>query len=158
MPFRSSKQRAFLWANHPEIAKRWTDEHGSKIVPSKKEESGNAQDEETGLPLNRDGTVTVYHHTSAANAAKIKATGILKSVGEPHVYVTTHKQPDTGYGEAVVQLLVNPRLLMLDDEFPDGRQDFRISVGKPGGSIRIKVGSILNESLKSTLFNIFFKE
>ena len=29
MPFRSVKQRKFLWANHPDIAKRWTEEHGS---------------------------------------------------------------------------------------------------------------------------------
>lgn len=36
MPFRSEKQRRFLWMHHPEIAKRWTKEHGSKIVPSKK--------------------------------------------------------------------------------------------------------------------------
>jgi len=36
MPFKSAKQRAYLWAKHPEIAKRWTAEHGSKIVPKKK--------------------------------------------------------------------------------------------------------------------------
>lgn len=29
MPFRSTAQRKFLWAKHPEIAKRWTAEHGS---------------------------------------------------------------------------------------------------------------------------------
>lgn len=26
MPFKSDAQRKFLWANHPEIAKRWEDE------------------------------------------------------------------------------------------------------------------------------------
>jgi len=31
MPFRSVKQRKFLWANHPDIAKRWTAEHGSTV-------------------------------------------------------------------------------------------------------------------------------
>ena len=36
MPFRSEKQRRYLWMHHPEIAKKWTKEHGSKIVPSKK--------------------------------------------------------------------------------------------------------------------------
>ena len=36
MPFRSSKQRAFMYARHPEIAKRWASEHGNKIVPSGK--------------------------------------------------------------------------------------------------------------------------
>lgn len=29
MPFKSEKQRRFLWAKHPEIAKRWTAEYGS---------------------------------------------------------------------------------------------------------------------------------
>lgn len=32
MPFRSEKQRRFMWLKHPDIAKRWTEEHGSKIV------------------------------------------------------------------------------------------------------------------------------
>jgi hypothetical protein len=36
MPFESEKQRKFLWAKHPEIAKRWSDEYGSKVVPKKK--------------------------------------------------------------------------------------------------------------------------
>lgn len=31
MPFKSEKQRAYLWANHPDIAKRWSDKYGSKI-------------------------------------------------------------------------------------------------------------------------------
>ena len=35
MPFRSEHQRKLLWAKHPEIAKRWTEEYGSKIVKSK---------------------------------------------------------------------------------------------------------------------------
>ena len=39
MPFRSEKQRRFLWMHHPEIAKKWTKEHGSKIVPSKKKKN-----------------------------------------------------------------------------------------------------------------------
>ena len=29
MPFKSKKQQAYLWAKEPEIAKRWTKEHGS---------------------------------------------------------------------------------------------------------------------------------
>jgi hypothetical protein len=32
MPFRSLKQRKYLWATHPDIARRWTGEYGSKIV------------------------------------------------------------------------------------------------------------------------------
>lgn len=31
MPFKSSKQRAYLYANKPELAKKWTAKYGSKI-------------------------------------------------------------------------------------------------------------------------------
>lgn len=34
MPFKSEKQRRYMWAHHPEIAERWTEEYGSK--PRKK--------------------------------------------------------------------------------------------------------------------------
>jgi hypothetical protein len=91
----------------------------------------------TGLAMNDDGTVTVYHHTSAANADKIKATGKLKSAGEPHVYVTTEPGANTGYGDTVVPIKVNPDDLELDDEFPGGRKDFKISVGRPGGEVKV---------------------
>ena len=29
MPFRSEAQRRFLWAKHPDIAKRWASEYGT---------------------------------------------------------------------------------------------------------------------------------
>lgn len=31
MPFKSEKQRKFLWAKHPEIAERWTEKYGSAV-------------------------------------------------------------------------------------------------------------------------------
>ena len=40
MPFKSEKQRRYLWANEPEIARDWTDTYGSKI---KKAEGGISQ-------------------------------------------------------------------------------------------------------------------
>ena len=30
MPFRSEKQRRYMWAKHPDIADRWAREYGSK--------------------------------------------------------------------------------------------------------------------------------
>ena len=36
MSFRSEKQRRFMWARHPDIARRWTEEYGSKPQPKKK--------------------------------------------------------------------------------------------------------------------------
>jgi hypothetical protein len=37
MPFQSEKQRKYLWANEPEIAREWTDKYGSRV---KKQEGG----------------------------------------------------------------------------------------------------------------------
>lgn len=95
-------------------------------------------DEVTGLPINEDGTVTVYHHTTKSKAEKIRKTQKLVSAGEPDVYFTT--EPDalkTGYGDTSVSIRINPEKLELDDEFQDGRKDFRVDTGKPGGSIKV---------------------
>ena len=35
-PFRSRKQRAWMWANQPKIAKRWARKYGSKIKRKRK--------------------------------------------------------------------------------------------------------------------------
>lgn len=32
MPFKSEKQRQFMFAKHPEIAKKWTKKYGSKPI------------------------------------------------------------------------------------------------------------------------------
>ena len=103
-------------------------------------------DEATGLPLNEDGTVTVYHHTNKQAANSIRESGELRSSGEPDVYVTTRNVPDTGYGDTSVGLRVDPTRLSLDDEFPNGRRDFRLSVGKPRGSIRVDVIDLAEQS------------
>lgn len=36
MPFKSEKQRRYLHANHPKIAKRWEAEYGAKPKKKKK--------------------------------------------------------------------------------------------------------------------------
>lgn len=36
MPYRSEKQRRFMHAKHPKIAKRWDKKYGSKIKSKKK--------------------------------------------------------------------------------------------------------------------------
>lgn len=78
------------------------------------------------LPLNDDGTVTVYHHTTAEKAAEIRRSGVLKSAGEPDLYFTTTPDTTTGYGDTAVPFRVKPERLQLDDEFPGGRQDYRV--------------------------------
>ena len=32
MPFRTEKQRRFLWANHPDLARKWTNKYGPRPV------------------------------------------------------------------------------------------------------------------------------
>lgn len=96
-------------------------------------------DEITGLPLNPDGTVTLFHHTNKTAAEQIAKSGRLKSAGEPSVYLTTEKATTTGYGDVAVPVRIKPSLLKLDDEFPGGRMDFSIDTGKPKGSIPITI-------------------
>jgi len=36
MPFRSAKQRKYLFANKPTLAKKWAKKYGTKIVKIKK--------------------------------------------------------------------------------------------------------------------------
>ena len=36
MPFQWEKQRKYLWAKEPKIAREWADKYGSKIVKKKK--------------------------------------------------------------------------------------------------------------------------
>lgn len=93
-------------------------------------------DAKTGLPLNPDGTVTLYHGTTEAGAKGILETSTLKAAAEPDIYMTTDPGGG-GYGDRVIQMRVKPDQLIAEDEFPGGRKDFRINVGKPGGSIPI---------------------
>jgi len=82
-----------------------------------------------GLKVNKDGTVSLYHGTTAQAADDIVKSKTLKSAGEPNVYLTTAK--DEGYGDGtLVQVDVHPRNLNLDDEFPDGRMDFSMDAPK----------------------------
>jgi hypothetical protein len=39
MPFRSEKQRRYMWANHPRIAARWAKSYGSRPRRKRKRKS-----------------------------------------------------------------------------------------------------------------------
>ena len=155
-----SKAGAAAWSGQSvregvEAANRWARESeqqtGTEVQPSGEllaQRAAPTTDERTGLDLNPDGTVTLYHHTSADAAGAIKRSGQLISAGEPDVYLTTRRETDTGYGDTVVTVRVNPDRLNIDDQFPNGRQDFRIDVGQPGGAVQVLIGeykSVLNQ-------------
>jgi len=94
---------------------------------------------ELGLKADRRGYVTLYHGTTKAGAARIRRTNTLCSAGEPHVYVTSDKTAG-GYGDGtVVKVKVHASRLDHDDEFPDGRNDFRIALRRPGTCTPIEV-------------------
>jgi hypothetical protein len=40
MPFKSEKQRKFMWSKHPEIAHKWSDKYGSGIVGAYRKKRG----------------------------------------------------------------------------------------------------------------------
>jgi hypothetical protein len=40
MPYRSAKQRKFMHAKHPDIAKRWDRDYGGKVQPKKRKSKG----------------------------------------------------------------------------------------------------------------------
>lgn len=77
------------------------------------------------LPSNSDGTVTLFHGTNRASGLAIRKSGHL--IGkEDGVFLTTDKDAARTFGEDIVEVRVDPRQLLLDDEFPSGRKDFRI--------------------------------
>ena len=105
-------------------------------------------DESTGLPLNSDGTVTLFYHTSRRDAERIRATGELRSTGESDVNLTTRAIADIGIGDTAIAVRLNPAGLSLANEFANGRRDYRLNVGETGGSIRVDVGEFLEQQSK----------
>lgn len=92
MPFRSEKQRRFLWAEHPEIAKRWAHEY-----PTKKKLPMYASDSKKDTKLDTDSKQADFSPGAAARdtaaaaglstlgtTAGLAAAGMLsKRVGSP---------------------------------------------------------------------------
>ena len=90
MPFKSEKQRKYLWANEPEIARDWTKTYGSKV---KKAEGGIMQDgyvnftkgsDSVTIPkkfkARKDATPTHLAYITKAEAAQLKK----QNKGTPH--------------------------------------------------------------------------
>lgn len=104
------------------------------------------------IPLNSDGTVTVYHGTKKDNAQQIKDTGYLTSAGEDSVFVSTFNE-GLEYGDGtVVKLRVPYRILELNDMFPSGRLDFSIKLPR-GGKMPVRVEEILYGMMPEDFFH-----
>ena len=69
--------------------------------------------------------ITLYHHTTKEAAQEIIKTLTLKGK-EPNVFLTNSKE-NTGYGDGtIVKVVVPIKDLQLDDEFPNGRKDYKL--------------------------------
>ena len=96
-------------------------------------------DEATGLPLNEDGTVTIYHHTDKQSADAIRESNRLEYTTRSDPFFTTRDTADLGYGDTSIAIRLDPARLSVDDEFPDGRRDFRLNNRKARESISVKI-------------------
>lgn len=104
-----------------------TSENKAEFVKKKLAEKGKKQRyTEHGLPINEKGHVRLWHGTSKEAAEKIVKEKMLRSAGEPDVYLTTHPK-EAGYGTHYVGVDVPHHMIELDDEFPSGRMDFRVN-------------------------------
>ncbi len=86
----------------------------------------------------------VFHSTTKDRAELIRLSRKLVSAGEPDVYVSSIPNGDYGDG-TVVELDIPKSRLMLDDEFPDGRQDYRLPCGS-GGSVSVQVVRVIQRA------------
>lgn len=97
---------------------------------------------EHGLPIDKHGNVRLWHGTTKKSAEKILKEKMMHSKGEPDIYFTTHPK-HAGYGESHVGVDVPHHLLELDDEFSNGRMDFKIHALK-------KMLSVANPAIESS--------
>jgi hypothetical protein len=112
-----------------------------------------------GVPLNANGTVTLYFPTNNASAREVAKTKRLKAVNPTanRIYLTNESSPaavrgrlgniDQGPVEANVMVHVRPELLQFDMEHADGRKDFFIQLAE---------GNAFAEKMKMTkLFTLY---
>jgi hypothetical protein len=112
-----------------------------------------------GVPLNANGTVTLYFPTNNASAREVAKTKRLKAVNPTanRIYLTNESNPaavrgrlgniDQGPVEANVMVHVRPELLQFDMEHSDGRKDFFIQLAE---------GNAFAEKMKLTkLFTLY---
>lgn len=91
-----------------------------------------------GVPLNANGTVTMYYHTTKDNVVKIANTKKINSDGKSRIYFTNESSGarvfenrgnmDHEIDGSAVLVNIDPRLLQLDMVHPDGRRDFFVAM------------------------------
>jgi hypothetical protein len=129
MPFQSEKQRRFLWAAHPDIAKRWAHEYpesnkGLPMYAHKKDDKPSANSKEKAAALaalsaaiahNSGNTADLTGGAQRLDFAK-KSMDTLKRVDIPHSDVPTYAGEEREKGEQKRDENGNDQELPLDNE------------------------------------------
>ena len=100
-----------------------------------------AFDATLGLPINKNGLVTLYYHTTKDQAVKIGNKKVIPSEGRNRVYLTNESNGagvlrqrgnfDQELDGSSVLVYVHPDMLQVDDtEYKDGRRDFYIPLAQ----------------------------
>jgi hypothetical protein len=117
----------------------------------------------TGLPLNANGTVTLYYPTTNESARDLAATRKLKghSPTANRIYLTNESSSaaienkpgmiDQPVGGANVLLQVDPSVIHILEEYPDGRKDFFIPIAE-GKAFEKKMAQTKLFTLNAPLF------
>ena len=94
-----------------------------------------------GLPINKNGLVTLYYHTTKDQAVKIGNKKVIPSEGRNRVYLTNESNGagvlrqrgnfDQELDGSSVLVYVSPDMLQVDDtEYKDGRRDFYVPLAQ----------------------------
>lgn len=89
-----------------------------------------------GARVHADGTVTVYHRTSATVAEAIRATGAMVGREDGVFFSTRRTGQAEAFGDHVIELRVPLRLLRLDDVFGN-EAHIRIPTDRPGARVDV---------------------
>lgn len=98
-------------------------------------------DSTLGVPINKDGTVTMYYHTTKAESLAINTSKVIPANGRSRIYLTNESSgakviPNKGNMEqeidgSTVLVYVTPDMLQVDDtKYEDGRVDLYIPVAQ----------------------------
>jgi hypothetical protein len=93
-----------------------------------------------GVPINKNGLITLYYHTTKENAVKIGNKKIIPSEGRNRIYLTNESNGadvlrnrgnfDQEFDGSTVLVYVHPDMLQLDDVQDNGRRDFFIPLAQ----------------------------
>jgi len=84
-----------------------------------------------GGEVDENGYITLYHRTSAENAARIKETGYMQGKEDGLFFSTEENGQNEGYGNTAVKFSIPAEMVTLDDIF-SSEAHLRLPMDKPG--------------------------